>query len=309
MTGTSAIGRLRSAFFENARLKLLSFVIALGLYSLVHGSTDAQRTVLVDLVFLLPPESANRVLVNQLPPQVRVTLRGRHALLDDLRADEIGNLQLDLHEGTSSRALLDAHMVHVPPGIRVEQIDPPLLDFQWEDVVSQDVPVQVGVMGTPASSFVVRGVPIAAPRAVTVRGPRSEVRVLQHLRADPFDVTGLTEGRHVRHLALDRAPGRIKLTATAVDVTTEIAREVTQRVFPRVPVAIVGIVKAKAQPAEVDVRLVCPPEIINPLRPEQVIAAVTVVSTLPSSSESLPVQVRIAGCEAAVVPPNVIVRW
>ena len=81
-----AADRLRSALTENVGLKMLSFFCALLLYSLVHGSQDAQKSVSVDLVVLLPPESAQRVLVSQLPPRVRVTLRGSRTALDELHA-------------------------------------------------------------------------------------------------------------------------------------------------------------------------------------------------------------------------------
>src|ERR1700688_1980067 len=107
------VERIKSSFTENLNLKVLSFAFALVLYSLVHSSQDAQRSVLVDLVVLLPPESANRVLSNQLPPQVRLTLRGQRAALDDLHADDIGNLQVDVHSGNEKRITLGTQMVHV----------------------------------------------------------------------------------------------------------------------------------------------------------------------------------------------------
>src|SRR6185437_353786 len=95
--------RVRAAFTENLGLKFVAFACALVLYSLFHGSQDAQRAMLVDMVVLMPPESANRVLVSSIPPQVRLTLRGSRTALDELRADDIGNLQVDIHTGTEKR--------------------------------------------------------------------------------------------------------------------------------------------------------------------------------------------------------------
>jgi YbbR domain-containing protein len=301
--------RLRGFFTENLNLKLLALGFALVLYSLVHGSQDAQRSMSVNLVMLLPPASANRVLVNQLPPQVRVTLRGPRAVLDDLRAEDIGNIQVDVHTGQAKRITLEPTMVHVPPGVRVEQIDPPALDLEWEEQVVRDVPVQVSVVGTPAPGFVVKGVPVAEPDTVRVHGPKSEVQVLQHVRADAFDVTGLTEGRYQRHLAVDRPRGRMSLDTSSVLVTAEVTREVVERLFSKMPVAVVGPPKAKTQPAEVDVRLVCAPEIVRALRPEQVVPRVDVKSDAHAASLSLPVTVAVTDCEAHVTPAEVIVRW
>jgi hypothetical protein len=303
------VERVKGSLTENLNLKLLSFAFALVLYSLVHGSQDAQRSVLVDLVVVLPPESANRVLSNQLPPQVRLTLRGPRAALDELHADDIGNLQVDVHSGNERRISLDPAMVHVPPGVRVEQIDPPAIDLVWEDQIVREVPVQVSVVGIPAPGFMVKGAPIADPNSVRVRGPKSEVLVLQHARADAFDVTGLTENVYPRQLALDKPLGRLTYDTSRVLVTTAITREVVERLIPKLPVIVVGQPKAKTTPPEVDVRLVCPPEILRGLRAEQVVPRVEERSIASSGSESLPVIVEVDRCETHATPSAVIVRW
>lgn len=94
-----------------------------------------------------------------------------------------------------------------------------------------------------------------------------------------------------------------------VQVTTEIQREVVERPFIRLPVAVVGNAKAKSQPAEVDVRLVCPTEIVRALRPEQIVPRVTVRSASPTGSESLPIEISVDKCEAHITPKTVVVRW
>jgi hypothetical protein len=57
------------------------------------------------------------------------------------------------------------------------------------------------------------------------------------------------------------------------------------------------------------VRLVCPPDIVRSLRPEQIVPQVEVTSKDPSGSLSLPVQVRIDKCDAYPIPREVIARW
>ena len=89
----------------------------------------------------------------------------------------------------------------------------------------------------------------------------------------------------------------------------EIGREVAERPFTKVPVAVIGHANAKAQPAEVDVRLACPPEVVRALRPEQIVPRVQVAATTEHGSDALPVQLVIDQCEVHVTPPSVIVRW
>jgi YbbR domain-containing protein len=300
---------LRNALTQNVGLKLLSFTCALLLYSLVHGAQDAQRSVSVDLVVLLPPETARRVLVSPIPPSVRVTLRGSHAALDELHADDVGNVQLDVRAGQEKRVVLDKSLVHVPAGVRVEQVDPPSLDLVWDDLVTRDVPVQVTVAGTPALGYVVKGVPVAEPQSVRVKGPKTEVQLLQHARADAFDVSGLTEGSYKRSLAIDKPSGALSYDVGSVSVILDIQRELAERSFPKLAVAVVGAPKARTQPTDVDVRLLCPPDVVHALRAEQVVPRVEVKSVAASGSESLPVLVTVDKCEARVTPQAVIVRW
>jgi hypothetical protein len=140
--------------------------------------------------------------------------------------------------------------------------------------------------------------------------------VLQRARADAFDVTGLTEGKYPRHLAIDRPRGRVTYDAQSVAATVEIGREVAERPFTRVPVAVLGHPGARAQPAEVDVRLSCPPEVVRALRTEQIVPRVHIgnppgapTNLAEHGSDALPVQLVIDQCEVHMTPPTVVVRW
>ncbi len=300
---------IRSALTENINLKLVSIGFTLVLYSLVHGAQDAQRSVSVDLVLLLPSDEVNRVLVSPIPPQVRVTLRGPRTTLDELHADDIGNLQVDVRAGQDRRVIFEKSSVHVPTGVQVDQIDPPGIDLQWDDVITRDVPVQVTVTGTPAPGFIVKGQPLSDPANVRVRGPKGEVAVLQHARADAFDVSGLSEGTYTRALAIDRPTGHLAFDIRSVSVTTQITRELAERTFTKLPVLVVGQSKAKTMPTEVDVRIACPPDIVHSLRSEQILPRVEENSTNATGSETRPVIVNVDKCEVHVTPDVVVVRW
>jgi hypothetical protein len=300
--------RLRSLVLENTNMKLLSLGVALLLYSLVHGSQEAQRSLLLSVVALTPPDTANRVLVTPIPAQIRVTVRGPKSALDELRPDDM-NVQVDLQGGSEARVSFKPAMIPVPPGLKVEQIDPPEIDLAWEDLIVRDVPVEVGVVGLPAPGFVVKAAPRAEPHLVRARGPKSEVLVLQRARVDAFDVGGLTDGKHTRQLAVDRPPGRVTFDIPSVSATVEVGREVVERTFTRLPVAVVGRANAKVQPAEVDVRLACPPEVVRALRPEQVVPRAQLGSTTDHGSDAIAVQLAIEQCEVHVTPPSVIARW
>jgi len=237
--------RLRDLVLHNWNLKLASFAFALVLYSFVHGGQDARRSIVVDLEANLPREDANRVLQGSIPRSVRITVRGTNQAIDQLHAGNV-NITVDLQSGRETHVNFDPRMVHgLPPGARleVEQFDPAGIELSWEDRIVRSVPVQVAVVGTPAPGYVVKGVPVPEPNKVNVRGPLSEVSVLQFVRAAGFDVTGLSDGTYPRELALDGLSSRLRVEPRRVVVTTEITRELAERPFAKLPVAVVGLAR------------------------------------------------------------------
>ncbi len=317
-----ALAFFRGAVTENVGLKAISLVVAIVLYAMVHGSQDTQHTLEVRLDALPPPKGGAKILMTSLPPRVRVTVRGPKIVLDDVHADELGKIEVDLRQGTPKRVLLDANLVKVPPGLSVEQIEPAYLELDWEDRVERDVPILVSVSGTPPAGLVVKGAPKVEPAVVHVDGPRSLVLVMQNVRAEPFDVSQVAEGDTVRLLPLDQPPPRATFDQKAASVTLKAAKEIVERAFDRLEVSIVGVAKAKSNPSHVDVRLACAPLVAKTLRAEQVVPFVEVPSNAASravgpgatpskepGSLSLPVNVKIPGCEATVVPSEVVVRW
>ncbi len=302
--------RIKAMLTENLNLKLLSFAFALVLYSLVHGGQDSRGSISVDLEVNLPPESGDKVFIGTIPRDVRIFVRGSAQTIDNLRGGAV-HMILDLTR-SPERVVFNEKMVRLPDGMRVEieQFEPPSIDLKWEQRVTRDVPVQVSVVGAPADGYVVKSPLVAEPKTVKVRGPQSDVMVLQHVRADAFDVRALSaEGEYPRQLAIEKPNPRLKIEPQSITVTAEIAREVAEREYQKLPVVVVGTPKGKATPAEVDVRLVCPPEIVRSLRAEQIVPQVEVTSKEPAGSVMLPVAVRIDNCDAFITPRQVAVRW
>ena len=79
------------------------------------------------------------------------TLSGSRTTLDDLRADDLGTLQLDLRTGRVPYVELDASMFHVPEGLVAEQLYPPRIELRWDDVITRVIPVQVSRTGELAT--------------------------------------------------------------------------------------------------------------------------------------------------------------
>lgn len=313
MSGRPFRLRVRDRLVENLALKVLAFAFALALFAFSHGAQDAQRTFTVDVVAMLPSETDQRVLMTPLP-QVRVTVAGSRSLLDELRAEDLGALRLDLRGGDIERLDLEPSMIHVPFGAQATRIDPPSISLQWEDEITRDIPIQASITGQPAHGFVVVGPPTVEPSSVRATGPRSLVEPIQFARADAFDVSNLNRAdSYTRVLAIDRPPARVSYDVETTSARIDVSRETLARRFIKVPVEVIGVAKGSAWPREVDVEVKGPPEVVNMLRPGQIVpvvdlAAAGVNLTTPGSTMA-PVTVELEGCTAQVIPHKVTVRW
>lgn len=313
MSAAVRTGRwLKEALFENLALKVLALAVSIAFYAFHHGAQNAQRTFSVSVVALLPKEEQNRALVTILPANVRVTLHGSRSVLDDTKADDLGTVQLDLRKGTETAATFDASRLKLPPGVSAV-IDPPGIEVAWDTVVTRAVPVQLSVTGQPAAGFAVQGQPQAEPRMVNARGPKGLLETMQHARAEPFDVGGLTEGTYPRKIAIDAPPSRVTFDVSTTTVTVQIDRARQERVFVKVPVQVVGVSRGTAVPTEVDVRVSGPPGIVGALRTEQIVPTIDLraagVDVTKPGSTSLPAAIAIEGCVTQVVPPSIVVKW
>jgi hypothetical protein len=305
---------VRAVLTENLGLKIISLVCALGLYAFIHGAEHAQRTFSVSVLSLMPPESANRQLLTPLPTEVGVTLRGSQTQLDDLRADEIGSLRLDLRSGRESRIDLEPSMFRIPPGLTVEQIIPASIKVRWDNVVERAIPIQVPLTGQAAPGLVVRGTPTSQPASVVARGPSSIVDVMQFARAAPFDVTRLTEGPHSHALALDKPPHLVTYDIDTVNAKVEVVRELKQKQFPKLKVEVVGNPRATVKPPTVEVDVSGTAENVNGILAEAIVPRVELkssndIDTSKPGSAMFDVLVDVPHVKTEVKPSKVLVSW
>jgi YbbR domain-containing protein len=306
--------QIRGAFVENLPLKILSLLCAVALYIFIHGPETAQRAFTVSVLSIMPPDSANRTLITPVPTEVGITLRGPRNQLDELHADDIGALRLDLRSGHDAKVELEPSMFHVPPGLTVEQIIPSSIKVRWDDVISKAVPVQVPRTGEPAPGTAIRGVVTTEPAEVHARGPRSVLDVMQFARASPYDVTGLSEGDHTIKLPLDKPPALVTYDVDQVAATVHITKQLVSKTFPKLKVEVIGPPRATTRPATVTVAITGTAEDVGSITPDSVVPRVEPKAAGDDVSkpgnDNLPVLVDVPkGVTVQVDPPKVVVTW
>lgn len=269
-------GAIWRALSDNVGLKLFSVLAAILLFSLVHGWEDAQRTVVVDVVALLPPASAQKVLLTTLPDEVRVTMRGQRTLVQALGRQSLPPVQIDLRDPTKRYFTFDPSELDLPAGVRVTEIVPATIPLEWANRAQRRVPISVPIVGHASDGLQVRSPVRVEPAFVEVIGPAGEVDDLTEVRTQPVDVTAFGVGTQELRQPLEPAPQHAHYVIDApVRVVVEVVPAVATRTLRHVLVSVVGgAERAELRPSRVDLELRGVPATLDALDEDAVLPMV-----------------------------------
>jgi len=307
---------LTKVFTQNLSLKALALALALGFFFYIHGQEDLQQRTIPVSVISLPPEGGGRELMSKIPASIQITLSGSTRAITRLIQEGLAPVEVDLRDGGKQSVSFGRSMFLLPDEIELVAVVPPRLELEWEEVITRQVPLQASFTGHPAEGHMVKGDPVVEPQRVTVKGPISRVEVMQFARLAPFDVSGLTEGRFPRRLAIDPPPEQVRyLGSQAATVTVDVTRRRSEKLFSSRPVEVVGPAHGLVVPRTVDVTVIGPPEIVKALRDEQIVPQADLTFAgkwspdVAHGSATVPITVILAGAQVETQPPSVTVRW
>ncbi len=286
---------VRLLFTENLGLKITSILVSVLLFSVFRGAEDAQRSVLVDVVAELPPESDARILTSDLPAKVRLTLRGSRSLLNSIRADDLPPIEIDLSETQASVYYFEPERFEVPAGVEIAQVSPDALPLTWVDRTQRAFPVFARLEGRPDPGMMVIGEPTVRPATVVLRGPTPDLAGMDRIVTEPIQLAGLAAGRYERRVAIPRLPTHVQFVGDAsVTVQFEIAPEIAERAIPRLDVATVGGPVRELRPVRVRVLLRGPPVLLDAIDPQSIVPYVD-GSALDAEGGAQSILVRVRG--------------
>lgn len=291
---------LMRALTEHIGLKLVALVASVGLFVIVRGTEDAQISISVDVVALLPPPSTERMLVSEIPDEIRVTLRGSRSVLNAVRRDGMQPIQMDLRDANAHFYYFEQEELELPAGASIVQIAPAAVPLTWVDRAERRVRVDPVFEGEVAEGNLLVG-SVVDPSNVQIRGAASEVRRIEVVRTQPVDLTELGPGRHQRRVPLTALPDHVTYVDTvSVVVTVTVEEEEGSRNFEDLEVSVMGGEPVALRPARVDVRLRGPRARIDDLHPRRVVPFVD-VSALDPDRGAQPLAVQIRGLPDGIV--------
>jgi hypothetical protein len=294
---------------ENLGLKLVSLVIAVGVFAFVRGSGTMQRSLDVSLVAMLPSSGEGRpVLLSTLPDKVRVSVRGASSVVSTLRGEEVGPVQIDLRAGRRAFVRLTPDMLTLPAGATFLSIEPADLSLSWDVGVSRVLPVRATVVGSLPPRARVQVLDVE-PARLRVTGPSLYVDPIASVHTEAVDTSGLRAGRYERRIALEPPRAGVEYQAAAgVRVSFEIVPTVGERRFNAVPVTVLGAARVRLRPPVVDVVVRGDPDAVERLTASQVVPTVDPGPAPSRGTRPLSVSLRplAAGLRATLEPAEVL---
>ncbi|MGD0791346.1 MAG: CdaR family protein [Terriglobales bacterium] len=186
-------GFVQRSFFQrtlvhNIGLKLVSLLLAIGLWFAVARSPIAEVEMKVPIEFHNLPESLEIDSASFTEAQIRV--RGPERVIHRLQVTDV-RAEIDLASVRPGERTFDltGQQVHVPQDLEVVQIIPGQFHLSFDNRATRVVEVRPRVTGNFASGMRVAQV-IADPPNVMITGPRRRVEAVEAAITDPVDVSG-----------------------------------------------------------------------------------------------------------------------
>jgi len=181
---------LKRTFVQNAGLKLISLLLAIGLWFVVSRSPVVEVVMKVPIEFRKVPDNLEIDSASFTEAQIRV--RGPERLLNRLRATDV-SAHVDLSTVVPGTRTFDlTSNVSVPYGLDVVQVNPTQFQLSFDDRMVRTVEVHPRVTGNFAQGVRVARI-TAEPPSVVITGPRRRVESVEAATTDPVDASGTME--------------------------------------------------------------------------------------------------------------------
>jgi YbbR domain-containing protein len=167
-------------------LRLVSLLLALGLWFVIAGRQTAERGLAVPVELRNVPRALE--LTGGAPDAVEVRVRASPGLIDTLDPGRVlATIDLAGAQQGEKIVQLTPEQIKVPFGFKVVRITPSLLTLQLESTRQRAIPVAPRIVGRPAAGYELSEV-TSEPAEVQIAGPSSRVQAIASAFTEPISV-------------------------------------------------------------------------------------------------------------------------
>ena len=155
-------------------------------------------------------------IVSSSAKSVTLTVRGQERFMKNLSTSDV-RIFLDLSRAKQGEGIFHVNKedVKLPFTMTVTSVSPSAIKVRLEEMISKNVPVAPQVVGSPAKGGVVSL--SVEPKIVSIRGLKSEIRKVDLLKTEVFDISDMKESA-TEELELDTSGTNIKPEVSKVKV-------------------------------------------------------------------------------------------
>jgi YbbR domain-containing protein len=183
------MGFVRRYVFHNFGLKLLSLLLATGLWFLISPDEQpAEVAVRAPIVFQNVPPALE--ISTETIPEAQIRVRGPDRLVRQLRNNDV-HAEIDLSGAKPGERTYDltSQQVRHPRDLAIVQVVPSQLHIAFDTRLTREVDVHARVTGNFADGEQISRVDVD-PAKITITGPRHHVERVDAATTDPVDASG-----------------------------------------------------------------------------------------------------------------------
>jgi YbbR domain-containing protein len=297
---------LRWLLFHNAGVKLLSLLIAAGLWFFVNaGERDAEAALRVPIVQRNIPTG-----LMQVSPRVDfvdLVVRGPRTLLNRIDPEQL-SMVLDLDGVRPGPAVfrVTAEALDLPRGVAVVRLMPSEVTLEFAPKLRKSVPVHVTVSGKLPEGLRVVDTR-AAPEAVEVIGPAREVEPVKAADTAPIDLSGAGAGVVERDVPLDAPSEYVSFSAGLVHAQLQLEEVERTRTLANVPVIVRGGAwQSRVRPGTVQLTVRGPRSAVDTLELDHTAVYIDASGAEPGTYQRTPTVDLPAGVALAKQEPGAV---
>jgi len=227
---------LRDRLYQNLGLRIISLLLAIGLWIFVNaGQHSSVEAFNIPVSYRGLPTSF--VITNEHPDFVKIQISGPQTLLSLVDPSRLV-LKLDLSGVGIGQASfkIGLESFNVPRGTAVTSISPSQIVLDLDKIVVRDLPVHVVAIGAPADGYRIGSIETVPPR-VEAKAPSREFAALETVDTEPVDVAGLASETE-RVAAITTSGNMLRIDPSEVTVKIGLLPVIAAKDFHGVPITV-----------------------------------------------------------------------
>jgi len=216
---------------RNAGAKLLSFVVAVGVWFTVTNRLEFERTLDFPVEYVNRPEGLTSI--EPLPDTIHVRVRGKGKFLRYQLRDGVCRVDLSGYQIGRNQLQFSGEDVVLPDDVdvsRVDVLEPRRVVVDFDETVIRDVAITPTVVGTPDARYTQVGKTFLSPAKARVKGPRRLVDEITLLPTQEIDI-GQKKSTIRKQVRLVPPESKtVEVTPMTVDVGITIEPIVVERI-------------------------------------------------------------------------------